>query len=67
MSLSGFNFLMNRKNPIGVTSIKSGIITHPINFGKCSNPVKIETTSLSNSISLRDISLGMSLVSDGMN
>ena len=58
---------MNRKNPIGVTSIKSGIITHPINFGKCSNPVKIESVLSLNSISLWDISLGVDLVSDGMN
>ena len=58
---------MNRKNPIGVTSIKSGIITHPKNFGKYSNPVKIETVFLLNSVSLWDISLGVSLVSDGMN
>ena len=67
VSLSGFNFLMNRKNPIGVTSIKSGIITHPIYFGKCSNPVKIEIVFLLNSISLWDISLRVGLVSDGMN
>ena len=56
---------MNRKNPIGVTSIKSGIITHPINFGKCSNPVKIEIVFLLNSISLWDISLAVG--SDGTN
>ena len=67
VSLSEFNFLMNRKNPNGVTSMKSGIITHPKNFGKCSNPVKIETVFLLNSISLWDISLGMDLASYGMN
>ena len=52
VSLSEFNFLMNRKNPIGVTSIKSGIIAHPRNFGKYSNPVKIEIVVLLNPISL---------------
>ena len=52
---------------MGVTSIKSGIITHTRNFGKYSNPVKIEIVVLLNSISLWDISLGVDLISDGMN
>ena len=58
---------MNRKNPIGVTSIKSGIITHPKNFGKYSNPVKVEIMYLSDSILLWDTSPGVDLVSDGIN